>query len=177
MNVDDIMVEAHETPKRHAKHLDIVALAETVARINKATEQSTLETVKVARVLSEAPAALNQAVREGFQSSLEDLNKKEQALSLRLAAINKQGKNWLYIIIAMSVFVGGAMVAASLLWFGPEITRYTEYRNSHQAVEEGSLFGARIGEHNGNTYILFDDGIVVDGAGECASTNCIRIKH
>lgn len=184
MSFDDIVAEANAveaslsqsetSPTAEADSLDIVALAETVARINRATEDSILETTKAARVISDAPEKLNHAVREGFQESLKELNEKERVLARRSIAIDKRGLFWLLTVLSTALVFGALLFAGLVFWLVPEIARYSEYRDSHRVLEQGSVFGAQVVENENGVFISFDEGVIVKA--NCSDMeNCVSV--
>ena len=179
MSFDDIEAEAEALANELNKgdsaggKVDLVGLAETVALVNKATEQSHREIARAMHEIAEAPQKMREAARQGIQASLEQLEQRQRELDKRSKAIDKKGWYWLGLTLAIFSLMGAVLVAASWFWFVPEITQYLAYRNTHQTIEKDSIYGAEVIENEAGIFIMFDEDVVIE---KCNLHNCASVK-
>jgi len=152
--------------------IDLAVLAEAVARINKSTERAAVRVSQIAKRMESVPEQAAAATKKGIQSSREDMEKlvgaigreREQVAQERMQ-FDKTRMRWLLGLFGITLL--------SLIWFVYLTAQDRAFRADHQALEQGAVFGARVVEQEGRTFVLFDEGVTVDSS-ICAD-NCLEV--
>jgi len=164
------------------QRIDLLAIYEAVARISKDAEQTNRDTRKVLKALAGSPEGMQKAAHGGVTKALVKFDKEARALEAkersseqRSDELKHQGYLWLMLGVVSGVLVFGALALASYLFYAPKIAEYQAYRNSHQAVQRASLYGARLGKKDGVEFMLFDEGTKIEVCE--APKHCITINR
>ena len=189
MTVDDIEAEADaqdavsDEASPASPVVDVAALAEAVVHLQNDSLKTNKETRAVMEALKESSVTMAEAAFYGVKEALRELDDREAAAlqkvetaERRSDALISKGNLWMVASAVLSLLMLGLCGAGSYLLIKPKIAEYQAYRDSHQVIVEGSLFGAQLREQDGIQYILFDEGTKVDQCNETMS-HCITINR
>ena len=153
----------------------LIGLAESVHTVNQATRASNKAVAEAAASIIAAPDVLARAVKEGFQDALGELEKERRLLDETRRVLRIEKQRYLSGIAAFLLLVLAVIGVVFFLFLQPKIDEYQAYRDSHDVLEVGSVYGAHIVDNDNGSFVLFDEGVAVGGL--CKDMpNCIAIK-
>ena len=153
----------------------LLGLAEAVSAVNQATEASNHSVAEAAASIIAAPEKLANAVKEGFQAAVGELEKERRLLEETRRVLRIEQQRYLVGFVAFLLLVLAVIGVVFFLFLQPKIDEYQAYRDSHEALEAGSVYGAHIVENDNGSFVVFDEGVVV--VGTCQQPNCVPIEH
>jgi len=176
------LAEPDPTPTAASdEKINMLALAEAVARISQSAEQTNQNTNKVLHELAGASVGIQKQAHSGVTKALVKFDKESRALEAkersseqRSNALKHKGYLWLMLGVVSGVLVFGALALASYLFYAPKIAEYQAYRNTHQVIEDGSVFGAEVIRNENGVFVVFDDDVETRA---CSQPNCIGLTY
>ena len=163
---DAVEQQSHET---------LLGLIEAVSAVNQATKVSNHSVAEAAASIIAAPEKLANAVNEGFQGAVGELEKERRLLEQTRRVLRIEQQRYLVGFFAFLLLVLVISGVVLFLFLQPKIDEYKAYRDSHEVLEAGSVYGARIVDSDNGSFVLFDEGVAVGGF--CQDLpNCIAIK-
>ena len=153
----------------------LLGLAEAVSAVNQATEASNHSVAAAAASIIAAPDKLAKAVKDSFQNAVGELEKERRLLEETRRALRIEQQQYLFSFVAVLLLVLAIIGVAFFLFLQPKIDEYQAYRDSHDVLEAGSVYGAHIVDTDKGSFVLFDEGVAVGGL--CKDLpNCVAIK-
>ena len=173
-DLDQLTAEAEallDEPSSTEQDQTLLGLAESVVAVNQVNIKTNQSIQRALASIEAAPGQLSRSV----ESSLLQLEKERQSLRSETAKLRAQTRSsWMAIAGGLLML---ASVAFLMLYFflWPAIAEYKAYQQTHQALEAGSVFGARVVEQGDDRFVVFDEGVVVDS--NCNQPNCISVRR
>jgi len=160
-------------------------LYEAVERMIQSADETNKDTRAILHAIADAPNHFKHSANNGVVKALDEFRKKDKELraldrnlTRRFQKLKRESLLWMVGGVAVGALFFMALALLSFFYFGPKISEYAAYSDTHTDVREGSLFGAQLGNNDGLQFIMFDEGVEVKTCrGENGVIeNCVIIK-